>query len=387
MYNKMAQRRLNQQQFAEGVDSVVRNAVSTGRIVGVVVEIARDGERIYRRAVGFADREAGRAMSSDALFRWASLTKAVTSIATLALVDRGDVALDEPVTTYLPAFRPSLRNGAPATITIRHLLTHTSGVSYGLFEKPDGPYHGALVSDGLDQPGLSIEENLSRLTSVPLLFAPGSAWSYSLSTDVLGAVLAVAAGAPLPKLLKTLVTDPLGMCDTSFQVHDAARLTTAYADGSPVAVRMRQHHELPFGEGTISFASDRVLDAASYPSGGGGLIGTANDFLKLLESVRLRTTPGLSADSFERLTKIATGALATFQPGWGWSLGWSVLANPFKTGTPQSPGTWLWGGVYGNSWFVDPAKRLSVVGLTNTAVAGMLGAFPDALRNAIYAEL
>jgi CubicO group peptidase (beta-lactamase class C family) len=133
MYNKVAQR-FDQHEFSESVDIVVHEAISK-RIVGMVVEIARDGERIYRRAAGFADR---------------GLTKPVTSIAALALVDRGYVALDEPVTTYLPAFQPRLRDGAAAIITVRHLLTHTSGLSYGLFEKPDGPYHRAHVSDGLD---------------------------------------------------------------------------------------------------------------------------------------------------------------------------------------------------------------------------------------------
>ena len=384
MYNKLAKKPLQQARVSERLEAVITQATSSGRIVGTVVEVSHDGERIYRRAAGMADRESSEPVEVSTLFRWASLTKAVTSVAALILREQGKLALEKSVHSYLPNFQPLLADGTAPRMNLWHLMTHTSGLSYGLFHAPHGPYHRAGVSDGLDQPGLTMEENLRRLASVPLLFKPGTAWSYSLSTDVLGAVLAAVSGMALPMLFKNLITDPLGMTDTSFAARDLKRLATAYGDGPELPIRMGKQHNVPFGEGAVSFAPDRMLDPKSYASGGAGLIGTAADFLRFLEALRTRKIPGLSAESFNRLTNIETADLETLQPGWGWSLGWSILKNPMPTMTPQNPGTWRWGGVYGNSWFVDPAKRLSVVTLTNTAYAGMLGVFPDAIRDAVY---
>jgi CubicO group peptidase (beta-lactamase class C family) len=239
----------------------------------------------------------------------------------------------------------------------------------------------------MDQPGLSIEENLRRIASVPLSFVPGTAFGYSIGTDVLGECLARAARRPLPDLVRELVTGPLGMKDSGFGPADRSRLATAYGDASPQPARMGAHHVVPFNDGGISFAPDRMYDAGSYASGGGGMSGTAPDFLTLLEALRKGGAPVLNRASVALLATIKPGDLEIFRPGWKWPLGWSVLEDPAKMGTPQSPGTWAWGGVYGNSWFVDPARALSVVIMTNTAIAGMTGAFPDAVRDAIYASL
>jgi CubicO group peptidase (beta-lactamase class C family) len=146
---------------------------------------------------------------------------------------------------------------------------------------------------------------------------------------------------------------------------------------------MGAHHLVPFNEGKISFAPDRTFDPNSYPSGGGGMSGTAGDFLRLLEALRTGGGALLTARSIDLLSTIKPGDFETLLPGWKWPLGWTVLDEPAKTGTPQSRGTWLWGDVYGGSWFVDPASELSVVVLTNTAVSGMLGPFPNAVRDAV----
>lgn len=369
------------------LDTVIENAVAEKRIVGAVVIVARGGEQLYARAAGLADREAGTAIVPDTIFRWASLTKIVVATATLALVERGVISLDDPVTRFLPDFRPALASGEVPVITLRHLLSHTAGLTYRLFEPGDGPYHRANVSDGMDQPGLSIDENLARVASVPLSRAPGAGWGYSIATDVLGEAIARAAETSLPALVERLVTGPLGMRDSSFVVTARDRLATAYGNESPEPERMRSHHLVPFNEGSVSFAPDRMVDPGSYPSGGGGMSGTANDFLRLLEALRTGGGPVLSPQSIALLSTYDPDGFETFRPGWKWPLGWSVLADPSKTGTPQSRGTWQWGGVYGNSWFVDGARELSVVTLTNTAVAGMTGLFPDAIRDAVYASL
>jgi CubicO group peptidase (beta-lactamase class C family) len=144
------------------------------------------------------------------------------------------------------------------------------------------------------------------------------------------------------------------------------------------------HKLVPFQDGAISFAPDRLFDPKSYPSGGGGLVGTAGDFLIFLETMRNGGTPILTSQGMAWLTTNAIGELPIFLPGWRFGFGWALLDDPSQTGTPQSCGSWTWGGVYGNLWFVDPAKGISVVILTNTSVAGMVGPFPDAVRDAVY---
>lgn len=369
------------------VDAVLEKAIAEKQIVGAVVLASLAGRRVYERAAGFADREARIPARPNTVFRWASLTKAVVATATLALVERGLISLDDPVTRFLPGFRPALPNGETPIITVRHLITHTAGLTYSLLEPDDGPYHRANVSDGIDQPGLSIEENLQRIASVPLSRVPGSGWGYSVGTDILGEFIARAAQTSLPALVKTLVTGPLAMTDSGFTVADRARLAIPYGNEAPEPARMGIHHLVPFEEGKISFAPDRMFDPNSYPSGGGGMSGTAGDFLRLLEALRTGGGAVLTARSISLLSTIKPGDFEPFMPGWKWPLGWAVLEDPAQTGTPQSRGTWLWGGVYGCSWFVDPVKELSVVILTNTAITGMLGPFPDALRDAVYASI
>jgi len=187
--------------------------------------------------------------------------------------------------------------------------------------------------------------------------------------------------------MRSLVTGPIGASDSDFTVSDRSRLATAYGDGKEEPVRMGAYHETPFGEQTLSYAPDRMFNPNSYPSGGGGMSGTAGDFMRFLEAVRSGGAPILSKSSVDQLGTVKAGDFEVSIPGWKWALGWPVLVDPSKTGTPQTPGSWLWGGVYGNSWFVDPHRELSVVLLTNTAIAGMVGPLPDAVRDTIYRAL
>jgi CubicO group peptidase (beta-lactamase class C family) len=373
--------------LAAEVDRVIDQALSSGRIVGAVALIARDGKAIYRRAAGLADREAGRTMQSDTLFRLASLTKPIVSTAAMVLIERGQVALDDPITRWLPNFRPALPNGERPQITVRQLLTHTSGLNYGFLQAPGSDYHRAGISDGLDEPGRSMEDNLARLASVPLMFRPGEGWQYSLSIDVLGAVIERVSGDTLPEAVQQLVTGPLGMEDTDFAVRDAKRLAAAYADGADRPARMGDPHIVPFADGAgIVFSPSRVFDLSSYPSGGTGMVGAAPEFLQFLEVIRsgggLLVKPETAAEMMRN--QIGDLPVNSREPGWGFGFGASVLKDPEEAGSPQSAGTWGWGGVYGHSWFVDLAQRLTVVGLTNTAIEGMAGRFPTDLRNAVY---
>jgi CubicO group peptidase (beta-lactamase class C family) len=373
--------------LAAEVDRVIDQALSSGRIVGAVTLIARDGKAIYQRAAGLADREAGRTMQLDTLFRLASLTKPIVSTAAMVLIERGQLALDDPVTRWLPTFQPALPNRERPQITVRQLLTHTSGLNYGFLQAPDSDYHRAGISDGLDEPGRSMEDNLARLASVPLTFRPGEGWQYSLSIDVLGAVIERVSGHTLPEAVKQLVTDPLGMKDTDFAVRNAERLAAAYADGSDRPARMGDPHVVPFADGAgIAFSPSRVFDLNSYPSGGTGMVGTAPEFLRFLEVIRSGGRPLVKPETAAEMMRNQVGDLPVNLrgPGWGFGFGAAVLQDPEQAGSPQSAGTWGWGGVYGHSWFVDPAQRLAVMGLTNTAIEGMAGRFPTDLRNAVY---
>jgi CubicO group peptidase (beta-lactamase class C family) len=372
--------------LARRVDAVVDRALASGRVVGAVVLIARDGDVIYRRAAGLADREAGRPMREDAIFRLASVTKPMVGAAALALVEQGRLRLDDPVTRWLPDFRPRLPDGREPTITVRHLLTHTAGLGYGFLEPEGGPYHKADVSDGMDQPGLTFEENARRLASAPLLYEPGTAWRYSLSFDLLGEVVARAGASTLPQVLQRTVTGPLGMRDTGYQVADRTRLATPYVDGKPRPQRMAELQVLSFGASALRFAPSRIFDPASYPSGGAGMVGTAPDFLRFLEALRRGGAPILRRETVAGLTRNQVGKLAAFfvGPGWGFGLGIAVLDDPAAARDPRSRGSYRWGGVYGHSWWVDPARRLTAVAFTNTAVEGMSGAFATDLVRAVH---
>lgn len=370
------------------LDRTVESALQRKRIVGTVVLVSQDGEVVYRRAAGWADREAQVPMREDAIFLLASLTKPIVTMTLMRLVEEGRVNLGDPVTRWLPHFRPAMKGGGQALITIHHLLTHTAGLGYGFLEPPDGDYRRLKVSDGLDQPGLGLQENLARIAAAPLAGEPGTAWRYSVALDVIGAVIARAADASLPEAVRARVTELLRMRDTDFVVQDQQRLVRHYADAVPQPVLMGATQDVVFNGMTVTFAPGRWADPRSYPSGGAGLTGTAGDFMRFLEAVRAGVAAPVGEATLRQMSRPHVGQEAMTQgPGWGFGYGWAVLLDPAAANSPQSAGTLQWGGAYGHSWFVDRARRLSVVALTNTALEGMAGEFPAKVRDAVYAGL
>nr|WP_277626115.1 serine hydrolase domain-containing protein [Burkholderia cenocepacia] len=296
--------------------------------------------------------------------------------------------LDEPVARWLPAFTPTLADGTPANITLRHLLSHTAGLGYRFLEADaDGPYARAGVSDGMDRASLSLAENVRRIAGVPLQFAPGTSWGYSLATDVVGALIEAVDGRPLADAVAALVTTPLGMTDTAFFTHDAARLATPYVSTPDVPRRMADDDLVPVFDGTVGirFEPARAFDATAWPSGGAGMVGTAHDCLTLLDTLRTGLDGWLAPRWIDEMARVQPGAHdLPDAPGFGFGLGFSVLHDPVAAQSPESVGTWRWGGAYGHAWFVDRAAGLTVVALTNTLYEGMHGRIVTDVRDAVY---
>jgi CubicO group peptidase (beta-lactamase class C family) len=314
----------------QAIDAVVDEALEAGRVVGAVV-LARDhGESVYARAAGYADREAGIPMALDTVFRWSSLTKPVVAATALALMEHGRLDLDDPVTRFLPDFQPRLPDGSAPTINVWHLLTHTAGLAYPSLA-PDDPYVAAGVSSGLDQPGMSMQENLRRIASAPLSFRPGTAWRYSVATDVLGAIIAVVHGMTLADAVATHITGPLGMRDSAFVVREPARLAVPYADGNPRAVRMGELHRVE----EWVFSPARAFDQRSFQSGGCGMVGTAGDFVTFLETLRTGGAPILTRETVQLASRNQVGSLREQEePGWGFGFLSAVLTDAERAGSP-----------------------------------------------------
>lgn len=365
------------------LQSVIDDAVARGRIVGVVYLVAKDGEIVFATERGHADREAGKPVRRDTLFRLASVTKPFVATAALAMMDEGLIALADPVSRYLPYFKPKAADGSVSQITLRHLITHTSGLSYDYGPDPD-------FSDGLSDTDLGFEENFKLLAARPLKFAPGSRWEYSVAIDVLGAVLAHAEGTSLDDVVTRRICDPLDITDTRFTIVDRERLATAYADATPTAMRMPDRMILGSDDGRyFSFAPMRAFNPKAFQSGGAGMIGTADDVLRFLEAIRLGGTPLVSPETCRAAVTNQIGTLARGDGHEGQRFGYlsAIVQDARAAATPQSQGTLNWGGVYGNDWYVDIAKGLSVVSLSNTALEGCLGPFTTDTRDALYADL
>jgi CubicO group peptidase (beta-lactamase class C family) len=377
--------------LSDPIQTIVQQALNEQRLVGAVVLVARDGELIHQQAAGLADHESTRPMTLETIFRLASVSKPIVSMAALVLAAQGRLDLDDNIDHWLPEFQPRLADGRQARITARQLLSHTAGLGYRFFEADvNGAYARADVSDGMDASGISLAENLRRIASVPLLYEPGTAWGYSLATDVLGALIERVHGTPLGETVRQLVTGPLDMTDTDFFARDAQRVATVYVNDTPQPHRLGEGETVSAFEGAvgIAYSPARIFDVHAFPSGGAGMAGSAGDFLRLLETLRQGGGALLPSAWIEQASRDQTNGLELPNaPGFGFGLGFSVLRDQQLAASSESPGTWRWGGAYGHSWFVDRARGLSVVAFTNTLYEGMSGRFVTDLRDAVYGAL
>lgn len=368
--------------IAKRVDTLIDRVIEEERITGAVVLVYQDGEPILEKAAGFADREAGVPVRLDTIFRYASVTKPIVAVTALAMIEKGLLKLDDRVSHYLPWFRPKTPDGGEGAITIRHLLTHTSGLLYdpALELLPEGQ----RMTLGLGNTDLSLEDNFSRHNAIPLAFAPGSRWAYSFATDILGGVIAAVHGDTLEAAVVHHIADPLGMADARFHVTDPERLAFAYADHPDRPVRMPD----PWVSGDEErwrtvFSPGRIFNPKAFQSGGAGMVGTAGNVMRLLEMLCSGGASLLKPETAKAALSNQIGDIEG-EPGYRFTFVGGLVVDPAAAMTSLPKGAIQWGGVYGNTWFIDPAERLTVVSLTNNALEGCTGAYPEMLRAAVY---
>jgi CubicO group peptidase (beta-lactamase class C family) len=358
------------------LDQFLDREVKANHMSGVVALILQDGKVAYQHAVGWADREAGRTMTPDAIFRIASQTKAITSAALLTLVEEGKVDVDDPVSRYLPSFakttvaQPS-PNGpvtvpAKRAITVKDLLTHTSGISYGVDSLVAPLYAAKGLGPAAGWGWYTADKNepicttIDRLATLPFVAQPGEAFVYGYNTDVLGCLIERVSGMPLDRFIADRITRPLGMPDTHFFLppEKRARLAAVYSPGQDSTVTRAP--DGPRGQG------DYVDGPRMSFAGGAGLLSTARDYARFLQmilnggeldGVRILSPRTVALMTHDQLGSVSLG------PGTGFGFGFSTVEQVGASGLAPA-GTFGWGGAYATVYQVDPTDRLVIVFMT-----------------------
>jgi CubicO group peptidase (beta-lactamase class C family) len=364
------------------IGGAVDQGIADKRIAGMVTLVIRHGQVCWFDARGMADREAGKPMRTDSIFRICSMTKPIVSTAVMMLYEEGKFTLEDPISKFLPEFKNPRVLVKPASgdpyaipakneITIRDLLRHTSGLTYPWNADLGQAYDDANVASGLIQYDGTIGEAVKRLAGVPLLFNPGERFEYSLSVDVLGRLVEVVSGMPLDQFLRTRILDPLAMTDTFFYVPDdkVDRLATAYTyyDGKG----LNRFPDTPIVEGPMSYSAD-------YPyrgprklfSGGAGLCSTAMDYARFCQMIlgggKLGEVRILSRKSVQLMTHDQLGAI---DPTHGFGLGFGVDGKA-PLAELGSFGAFQWGGFFYTSFIVDPKEDLIVISMAQLHPTG-----------------
>ena len=358
------------------IDTFLQSYVDSNRIGGAVLLVMRDGAVVYEKAVGWSDREARRRMTTDALFRIASQSKAVTSVAAMMLLEEGKLALSDPVSRFIPAFAKTTvmtpTGPVPATrqITIRHLLTQTAGISYGTEALLDSMWSkkglgtatgfGYYLSDK-DEPVCATMETLATL---PFSRQPGEAYVYGWASDILGCVVERAAGLTLDEFFRKRIFGPLGMNDTFFYVPESKRnrLVAVYASDT-------ENHAVRAPEGQRG--QGHYIDGPRKSfSGGAGLVSTARDYSRLMQML----LNGGEYNGARLLSRASVKAMSTdqvdslYQPrGQGFGFGFSILEVAGADNSLASVGTYGWGGAYSSIYRIDPEKRITISFMINQA--------------------
>jgi len=367
----------------ERISTAVQRSIDEKRIAGAVTLVARRGHVAWLKAQGMMDREAGKPMQTDAIFRICSMTKAITTLAAMMLYEDGRFLLDDPVSNYIPEFKnPKVlvkpASGKPYTIpatkeiTIRNLMTHTSGITYHWNADLGQMYKDANVAHGLLQYDGTIGDSTKRLATLPLLFNPGERFEYSLGIDVLGYLVEVVSGKPLDQFMRSRIFEPLGMSDTAFFPPESKlnRLATAYTwyEGKG----LNRFPDAPINEDAFSYSADYpARGPKKLFSGGAGLCSTAMDYARfcqlMLDGGKAGNTRLISRKTVELMTHDQLGKIG---PDQGFGLGFGVDGVKGPLGELGSPGEYNWGGFYYTAFVIDPKEQMITVFMAQLHPAG-----------------
>ena len=381
-------------------DHLNRHYIEPGKISGAQVVVARHGHPAYFRNFGLMDRELGRPMTDDAIFRIYSMTKPITSIALMQLYEQGLFQLNDPVHRVIPAWRDQkvyvrgegehMELKTPETpMTFRHLLSHTAGLSYGATNHPvDRRYRAERVRR---EQGETLASFVDKLARVPLHFTPGERWLYSYATDVCGHLVEALSGQPLDEYFAEHIFQPLGMEDTAFHVdpEKQSRFAANYERGPDKSLKLLDDPE-----------KSAYLAKPDFFSGGGGLTGTSADYLKFCEMLRChgrsgdervigsRTLDLMTRNHLTRgdLSSMAVGAFSeTAYEGVGFGLGFAVTLDAVASGA-MGAGDYYWGGAASTIFWVDPKEDLLVIFMTQLMPSNTFN-FRGQLKNIIYSAM
>ena len=358
----------------ERIAAAVQRSIDEKRIAGAVTLVARRDHVVWLKAQGMMDREAGKPMRTDSLFRICSMTKPITSLAVMMLYEEGRFLLDDPVSKYIPELKnPKVlvkpASGQPYTIpaskeiTIRNLLTHTSGLTYHWNPDLGARYKEANVAHGLLPYDGTIQDNVKRLAGLPLLFNPGERWEYSLGVDVLGYLVEVVSGKTLDEFFRTRIFEPLGMTDTYFyppenKLDRLAAAYTWYPDKG-----LSRFLDAPIVEGSFAYAADYPYRGPKRLfSGGAGLCSTAADYAHfcqmMLEGGKFGGTRLLSRKSVELMTQDHLGRISADQ---SFGLGFGVDGVKSPLAELGSSGEYNWGGFFYTAFVIDPKEQMITI--------------------------
>jgi CubicO group peptidase (beta-lactamase class C family) len=387
--------------------------VDSGALPGLITQIYRRGEIVHTGLAGHIDLERGKAMREDAIFRIYSMTKPITAVALMMLVEEGLIGLDDAVHTHIPAWKnlgvyasgvaTLLANQPASYITKRpqrhmkvvDLVTHTAGLTYGFLMRTavDAAYRKARIAD-FQTPG-GLEAMIDQLSRLPLEFSPGTAWNYSVSIDVMGYLVERLSGLSFGEFLRKRLFEPLGMTDTAFfcPPEKLARFSTCYAPGS---------------DGRLQVQDDALASTYAAPptleSGGGGLVSTTADYMRFcrmmlgggaLDGVRILSPKTVALfslnhlDGGRELAEMApAGAFSeSGYEGVGFSIGCGVTIDVARTRLPGTVGEYFWGGAAATAFFIDPKEDLAVVLMTQVLGAEARLTLRRDLRTLVYSAI
>jgi len=380
------------------IDRLMQQYVDSGKIAGAVGLVLHNGNVVYQHAAGWSDLATHRAMTRATLFRIASQTKALTTVVILSLMEEGKLSVSDPVSRYIPGFAHTTvatrsdtgRVIKPASrqITIRDLLTHTAGISYGTDSLVAPLYSAQGLGPAAGWGWYTADKNepicttIERLATLPFVAQPGERWVYGYNTDILGCVAERASGMPLDELIRTRITGPLKMNDTFFFVPAAAagRLATVYASDSTNHVYRAP--DGPRGQGNY------VTGPRKSFAGGAGLVSTAPDYARFLQMLlnggELDGVRVLAPHTVDLMTHNQSGMLFDTTGANGFGFGFGIVQR-YGTNGMASVGTFSWGGAYGSQYAVDPVEHLVIVFMINQLPnrADIGGKFPTLVYQAL----